>query len=239
MKIAVVDDIEDELSAARAAVGKYAKLREMSCVTAGFSSAEEFLSAISRGEQFDAVLLDIFMTGITGIDAAREIRRTNSEMEIIFLTTSRDFALEAFSVCAANYLVKPFASEQLSAALDRIFKDKPQKRTFTLRCDDGLRTFELENAEFFEVQLHNLYIYLSSGERISARLTMKAVREEIGNNADFFPCGASFLVNLRHICAVSGLELTTKSGRQIQIPRRSVTEFEKAYLEYCRRSVVK
>ncbi len=240
MKIAVVDDVSEELLKASAALNEYAKQRKTICEVSEFSSGEDFLAAVSGGKCFDIALLDIFMTGITGIEAAKEVRKANMEMEFIFLTTSCDFALEAYSVYAAGYLVKPFTAEQLNNALDRIFREKPPgAKTLTLHCDGGLRSFELESAEYFEVQAHNLTVYLSNGEQLSVRLTMKAIREEIGDNVDFITCGASFLVNLRHICAVSKLTLTTKSGRQIQIPRRSVAALEKAYLEYCRRSVIK
>ncbi len=240
MKIAVVDDVADELARASAAVHEYAERRKTICEISKFSSGEDFLAAVSAGKCFDIALLDIFMTGITGIEAAKEIRKSNLTMEIIFLTTSCDFALDAYSVYAANYLVKPVREEQLNAALDRIIREKPEeKQTLTLRCDGGLHSFELDSIEYFEVQSHNLYIYLSSGERFAARHTMKAIRNEIGGNTDFITTGASFLVNSAYIRSVNSLIVTMKSGRQIQIPRRSVTEVERAYLEYCRRSVVK
>lgn len=240
MKIAVVDDIDVELKKASAFVYEYAKRRGTSCEVSEFSSGEDFLAAVSKDARFDIALLDIFMSGITGIEAAKELRKTDSETELIFLTTSCDFALEAYSVYAANYLVKPFTAEQLDAALDRIFKEKPsEKQKLTLRCGGILQSVELDKVEYFEVQSHNFYVYLSGGEQLSARLTMKAIKEEIGGSADFISCGASFLVNLKHIRAASSLTLTMKSGRKIQVPRRSVSEVEKAYLEYCRRSVVK
>lgn len=235
MKIAVVDDIAEERELVRSLVRKYAAAHNLTAEIGEFSSAEEFLAA---DERFDIALLDIYMNKMNGIDAAREIRKTNDKMELIFLTTSRDFAVEAFAVNAANYLVKPYSWEQLFEALDRILREKATPEpTVTLRCEIGLQTFELRDVEFFEVQKHNLYINLSDGNRLTARLSMKQLREEIGKNADYIPCGASYLVNLHHIVSLNNLTLITKVGRKIPVPRRSVSEIEKAYLDYCRKAV--
>lgn len=236
MKIAIVDDIAEERSRACSLVREYAKERGLTAEIGEFPSAEGFLTA---EERFDIALMDIYMNEMSGIDAAREIRLTNDKIELIFLTTSRDHAVEAFAVNAANYLVKPFSNEQLFAALDRILPKKLHAPTVTLRCDCGLRTFALRDVEYFEVQKHKLCINLSDGSCVSARLSMKQLREEIGENADYVPCGASFLVNLRHIVSLGNLTLITKTERKIPVPRRSVSEIEKAYLDYCRKAVGK
>lgn len=236
MKIAVVDDIAEECERACSLVREYAGAHDLAAEISEFSSAEEFLAV---GESFDLALLDIYMNEMNGIDAAREIRKTNDQMELIFLTTSRDLAVEAFAVNAANYLVKPFSGEQLFAALDRVLRKKAPEPTITLRCESGLQTFELRDVEFFEVQKHNLYINLLDGNRVTVRLSMKQLREKIGKNADYVPCGASFLVNLRHIVSLNSLSLITKIGRKIPVPRRSASDIEKAYLHYCRKAVGK
>ncbi|MCM1168108.1 MAG: LytTR family DNA-binding domain-containing protein [Lachnospiraceae bacterium] len=236
MKIAVVDDIAEERERARSYVRKYAGAHGLTAEISEFSSAEEFLAA---DESFDIALLDIYMNEMNGIDAARESRAANGRTELIFLTTSRDFAVEAFEVNAANYLVKPYSEERLFAALDGVLREKAPEPTVTLRCESGLRTFELRAVEFFEVQKHALHINLSDGKRETARLSMKQLRAELGENTEYIPCGASFFVNLRYIVSLNNFTLATKTGRKIPVPRRSVSEIEKAYLDYCRRAVGK
>lgn len=233
MKIAITDDIEEEIAHTRSLVKKYAESRKFTPEISTFFSAEEFLAS---GEYFDIAILDILMKKMNGIEAAEEMRKTNSETKIIFLTTSRDFAVEAFAVNAANYLVKPFSAEQINEAMDRILNNTlSAEAAVTLRCDDGLRKVELNSVEFFEIQKHNLYINLSSNEQLKARSSMKAIREEIGENEDFIPCGASYFLNLRHILSIGNFAVTMKSGRKIPVPRRCVQEIEKSYLRYCRR----
>lgn len=59
------------------------------------------------------------MPGILGTDVSRELRKYNNGTEIIFLTTSDEFAVDAFTVKATDYLLKPFTQSQFNKAMDR------------------------------------------------------------------------------------------------------------------------
>lgn len=66
--------------------------------------------------------LDIYMPGISGIEFAQEIRKNGIEVPIVFLTISKDHALEAFGVGATQYLIKPFPKQSLFRALDEVIE---------------------------------------------------------------------------------------------------------------------
>lgn len=68
------------------------------------------------------MILDIFMSGKTGIEAAEELRRQQCGTFIIFLTTSREYALEAYGVDALQYIVKPLDQARLFHAMDSAFR---------------------------------------------------------------------------------------------------------------------
>ncbi len=62
---------------------------------------------------------------MSGMDAAKELRKTDADCLLVFTTTSTDHALEGFQVRALHYLVKPFSDEELSACLPRCLQDSP------------------------------------------------------------------------------------------------------------------
>lgn len=64
------------------------------------------------------LLLDICMPGLLGTDIAREVRQRKDKTEIVFLTGSDEFAVEAFTLKAAHYLVKPFSQDEFDEALE-------------------------------------------------------------------------------------------------------------------------
>ena len=79
---------------------------------------EEALSLV-RSAQFDAVLLDINMPGMGGIDVCRQMRITSPRLPIVMLTVqdSEDRKVEALDAGADDYITKPFQLRELTARL--------------------------------------------------------------------------------------------------------------------------
>ncbi|MEA3038645.1 MAG: two-component system, LytTR family, response regulator AlgR [Sphingomonadales bacterium] len=67
----------------------------------------------------DAVLLDIAMPGMDGIDVARALARVPRPPVVIFVTAFDTFAVAAFDVEAVDYVMKPVSAERLARAVER------------------------------------------------------------------------------------------------------------------------
>lgn len=67
----------------------------------------------------DAVLLDIAMPGMDGIDVARALARGAAPPVVIFVTAFDTFAVAAFDVDAVDYVMKPVAADRLERAVER------------------------------------------------------------------------------------------------------------------------
>lgn len=89
----------------------------------GFVRPREALDYLA-GHSADLALLDIDMAEMNGIELAREIKKLWPDMYIIFLTAYREYALEAFSVRAGGYLLKPVTEERLAAEVAYAFSKK-------------------------------------------------------------------------------------------------------------------
>jgi len=83
--------------------------------------AENGLDALrlSMKLKSDLVLLDIRMPVLDGLECARELARLPESPAIVFTTAYDEYALQAFEVCACDYLLKPVRRERLAAALER------------------------------------------------------------------------------------------------------------------------
>ena len=69
---------------------------------------------------FDIVFLDIYLPGENGVDVAGELQRVSPETGIAFVTTSEEHAVDAFSLHALHYLVKPVTTEGIVEAFRRL-----------------------------------------------------------------------------------------------------------------------
>ena len=84
-----------------------------------FQSVNDFISYISE-EQVDVAFLDIMMDDADGVSLAMEIKRLQPQCKIIFVSSSREFALEAFQVYASGYLLKPMTEDEVISVLSNI-----------------------------------------------------------------------------------------------------------------------
>ena len=125
MRIAIVDDLETERAQLKTRLARQLRLCGAEAELLEFESGESFLAA-EKEQRFTAAFLDIYMHGMSGMDAARELRKTDADCLLVFTTTSTDHALEGFQVRALHYLVKPFPEEELSALLAEMLARLPR-----------------------------------------------------------------------------------------------------------------
>ena len=109
LKIAVCDDDTFFLRQAEHAVKRWAEEQDLTVELQLFDNGDSLLT-VSRTEQFDVLLLDIMMPLFNGMELAHVIRKTNTAVKIVFLTSSPEFAVESYDVKASGYLLKNFAA---------------------------------------------------------------------------------------------------------------------------------
>ena len=114
-------------------------------------------------EKFDICVFDVMMPRKDGFTLAKEIRQTNQDVPIIFLTakTLKEDILEGFEIGADDYLTKPFSMEELTFRMEAILRRVKGKKTRD-------RTLYRIGSFTFDTQKQIL-----SREGISVKLTTK------------------------------------------------------------------
>lgn len=84
-----------------------------------FSSAEAFIFHCVENKEYDVLLLYIEMGNMDGVTLARQIRKSNKNVQIVFITGYSDYIAEGYDVEALHYLMKPLKDEKLFDVLDR------------------------------------------------------------------------------------------------------------------------
>lgn len=117
MNIAIIEDSGQELSLLERCLQSYLSSRQVYRVIDTYTSGEAFLENWPS-KSYDLVFLDILMEGISGIEVARKIRETDSECLLIFISSSKEYALQGFEVRAFDYLLKPLSEERFQKTMD-------------------------------------------------------------------------------------------------------------------------
>ena len=96
LKIGICEDEETQRKHMRSVLETYFQNRHQEVEIETFASAEELLFKYPESMPFYCVLLDIKMKEISGMDLARQIRKVDKNMQIIFITGDQDFVLEGY-----------------------------------------------------------------------------------------------------------------------------------------------
>ena len=113
IQIALIDDDEAVLDS----LSLYFDSQKIA--TAGFSTAQQFLAALRQDKQFDCIVSDVRMPGMSGLDLVRELKHRNVGTPIVLITGHGDvdMAVAAIKVGAANFIEKPFDESRLLASV--------------------------------------------------------------------------------------------------------------------------
>ena len=226
MRIALCDDHHSQLEALRSMILEWG--REETSVSC-FDNGDDLLRAHGSAP-FDVIFLDVLMPLLSGMETAKELRQSDRTVKLVFLTSSPDFAVEAFSVKASNYLLKPLDPEKLHRCLEELSEELHTfARKICIRGIHAMHQIPVEDIEYIESQNKRILFVLSNGETILSGEPLYAYEEKLTLEDGFFKCSRSFIVNIHRIDTFTAKEIRTRSGARIPISRSCHQEFEKAY----------
>lgn len=146
-------------------------------------------------EKPDLLLLDVEMPEINGVEFAQTI---TSSTKIIFISSKKDYAVDAFGLNAVDYILKPVTLPRLTQAIMRAKKDIQEKdNSFFLKTDDGHQRVEATDLTYIEALGDYVRIY-SSTDKFILNGTLKAVEAKLSKK-DFLRVHRSYIVNLKKI----------------------------------------
>lgn len=228
---------DDELSA----LGEIDKLlekyrsrhnRKMACK--GYCSSFELLAEMEKGVRFDIILLDVIMPGEDGICTARQIRRYDSNVKIIFLTSTSEYAVESYTVGAYFYQIKPVAEDNFFKLMDAVISECEREgdSSLVMRCKSGITKIDLEKLEYCEVIGRTLRFHLGNGTVLESTGSLDELCAKLAAHENFLRVHRSFVINMEYIQTISYKAITMDSLDKIPIPHGKCSEMKNRYLEY-------
>lgn len=229
--VAICEDERYILEELRRKVEKYINRKSLDASIKTFTSGEELLKAKKK---FDIILLDLMLPGIDGLEVARQI---SCRSRIIFVTSYREYAVEAFDANAVHYLVKPVTEERLFSALDRAVNQTEQMDNQALILIKSGKTQvifirDILYCEVFNHQVrihtvHGTYDYFGTLDMLETKLDER-----------FFRCHRSFVVNMSCVAGQEKGVAILINGERIFISRRKQTDFIQRLLNFLKNEVI-
>lgn len=238
MRIAVCDDDEREINHLSELITEYQLSRGVSLDCHFFYNSVDFLCDVKCGE-YDLVLLDVVMPGISGIKAAQELREKDKNVKLIFISLSPEFAVESYSVDAYHYLLKPIDADALFSLLDKAGKalSIQEEQGFALKNREGVVRLSFAEIEFVEVINKKVSFHLTDGVIREVTAALADIEGELLTRQEFIKTHRSYIVNLNCVQSVGGNCAVTKRGHSIPVSRQRHNRVQNAYMNFLNRIV--
>lgn len=200
-----------------------------------YSSAEELLADMYP----DILLLDIQMDGMSGMEAARTLRKKSCDTVLIFITAMEEYVFEAFDVGAFHYLVKPFSDDKFAEVLIKATEEvRERQKNYVKKSEhhiiiqDGITRIRIDTDDivYAEVLNRTVTIHLKDND-ISYRGSIGQLAGKVGSG--FFQTHRAFLVNMKYVKSYSSAGIETSRGKAA-VARGNLKAFVKAFMEYMR-----
>lgn len=233
--IAICDDSKQERQILATLFKRYQELHATPLQIHIFQNGFSLLDAIDQGKRFDITILDILMPGENGIEIARNIRASGTDTEIIFLTSSPEYAVDSYEVKAQNYLLKPVTEEKFFASIDSILAELDEKDTASFiiyTTEKQYSRIRVSSLVYGEVTHRTITLHLADQTIISAVMTFTEFQDILKAYPDFIYPHRSYAVNMNYIQYVTKSDIILTDGQKIPLSRNNYTKISEQFLNF-------
>ena len=177
------------------------------------------------------------MPHMTGVALARRLRQRKERAEMMFLTVSKEYAVDAFSGKAAGYLITPVRKPDFDGAvLECILRLLPENNpSLMLKSKDGLYRVPVGELVCVESFNHNQVCTLADGSVLAVSATMAELMEALKEQPAFVRPHRAYIVNMDLIRKLTARDVIVSYGKHIPIPQSGYGEMKNAYFAYMTR----
>lgn len=231
VRVAVIDDEAGERDLLKKYLSRFSVENDCPLSVDAYASGDNLLAQYQYN--YDILLLDVDMPGTDGINCARRIRALDDGVTFLFVTNLAQYAIAAFEVEAADYIIKPVEYYDFSLKFRHALKCAARRGSheLTLEAVDGVHRVKLNDIIYLDVRNHYLTYHLSDGN-IEVRGSMGAHEAQL-RPYGFCRIHKSFLINLARVSLIRSNEVVLGELR-LPIGRGYKDELMEQYLRFVR-----
>jgi DNA-binding LytR/AlgR family response regulator len=175
------------------------------------------------------------MPGENGIDIAKELRNSQCDTAIIFLTSTPEFAVESYDVQASNYLLKPVSQEKFNKSIDRLLTQLSQKENagFIVYNSEKQYIRILFSQLIYAESMHKtVTLHLADNTKITSIMTFTEFLHLLDGQSNFIRPHRSYVVNMNYMQYVGKSDICLMNQEKLPLSRNQYKTISKIFLDY-------
>ena len=226
-KIAICDDSDADRQYVLNMVDRWAASAGHVVHTDAFASAESFLFRYAEESDYDILLLDIEMGAMDGVTMAKQLRKNNDTVQIVFITGYSDYISEGYEVAALHYLMKPVKEEKLCSVLNRAV-EKLSRNEKVLNFETGGEMVRVPIYQIRYADVFGNYVTIHALSDVRVKMALSELEKQLDER--FYRAGRSAIINLTQISRVTKTEIKLSDGTAIPLPRGAYDGINRAII---------
>ncbi|MCD7980793.1 MAG: LytTR family DNA-binding domain-containing protein [Clostridiales bacterium] len=233
MKIAILDDNPEDSETLTRSCESWAADFGVQITCDSFESGEEFLMCF-QPKHYDLLFLDIYMKKLTGIDIARRVRKTDVNCLLVFVTTSREHALESMPFHPFDYLIKPSEPRRVAQVLTEAARTIPQNYSaLELTCGRTKVSVYYNDLISLEADRHHAFVRVLKREPMRCYIdSFSGLWNTLQEDSRFILCNRGIILNMDQIEKIGESEFVMKNGEIFPIRQNNKNEVIQTFLTY-------
>ena len=185
-----------------------------------FSSGEKLLNAYNDNHVFDAIFLDMEMSGLNGIETANKIREKDNGEIIVFITSHDEYMQEAFRCEPSEFLVKPVEYDKFAETFDFVYKKwKKRNKTVVIQQNKSIIRIRISDITYIESSDHYIYVHTVFNDSYKLYKTISQFINDTFSNS-IVRIHKSYAINLEHLISFENNEAALQHcDRKIPVSR--------------------
>ncbi|MFQ8921369.1 MAG: LytR/AlgR family response regulator transcription factor [Clostridium paraputrificum] len=198
-----------------------------------FRSGESLIFELEDNpNRFNIIIIDILMKNINGIETTKILRKYGYNGIIIFLTSSKEFALDSFRVEPLNYILKNDSDDRFNniflKAAEQVYKNS--NKNIIVLSKPQSKVINLDTIIYMESLNKKVILHKISGETEEVNCVFKDIYEKVREHG-FIRCHKSYIVNIKYVKTFNKLECRLQRDFIIPIGRKYSKDFRHILLE--------
>lgn len=233
LKITVIEDIKEDADELKSVLQEWEEKAAQELYVSYYKSGEDYFAS-SHLQNEDVFLIDIKLSGMSGIEFAKKIYAERRKSHIIFLTAYAEYALEGYPIHAFHYLLKPVTYDMINVPLSELVDEKFAHLYHFQKSDGSVVQLNFDDIYYIISERHSVVIHTDS-DTYTQNISISDIIGHLPRT--FVRVHRSYIVNMVNITNMKRSEITLSDSAVTTIPigRSHIPEVQMRFAEYASR----